>query len=124
MVLSGGQGLQEPGTRLKILVAKHGIKKVLAVAENPEKFDKEMTLYDATLIVAWAKALQGSGENLERLLNRMFGKVPDKQINLNLNLDVEAEQLSNRARDLLNDLGAQDDIELETDTDENALIEQ
>ena len=41
------------------------------------------------------------GIERERLYDRFFGKVPDRSINLNLNLDASPDQLTTRALELL-----------------------
>lgn len=109
--------LQDPGTRAKDLVARHGAGKILRALNDERYLASEFSTYDGMLIVAIGAALRGSGEERERLFNRMFGKVPDKQINLNVNVDVQPDALSARAKELLARLG---DVESENlDIDSN-----
>jgi len=100
-------GLQEPGPRAKLLCEKHGVKAILAAMEDPTELDKYST-YDAMLIIGLANSLKGSEQARENMLNRMFGKVPDKQVNLNINVDADPEQLSDKAQDLLAQLSGDD----------------
>lgn len=102
-------GLAEPGARAKVLVEQHGTQAILAALKDEEELAKFST-YDAMLIMGIANSLKGNGDERERMFNRMFGKVPDKSINLNLNVDVSPEQLTTRADKLLDDLGDDSDL--------------
>jgi len=98
--------LQDPGTRAKILVEKHGSEKILRALKDENYLAREFSTYDGMIIIAIGNALKGSGDERERLFNRMFGKVPDKQVNLNVNVDLSPDQLSERAQELLARIGA------------------
>lgn len=111
------KGIQEPGPRMKLLLAQHGVGKILKAAKDPQFLDKEFSGYDGMLIMALANSLSGNETAIENRLNRMFGKVPDKQVNLNLNIDADPQQLSDRALSMLAQLGA------DTDDDGSDLIE-
>lgn len=102
--------VQDPGPRLKHLVQEHGIASIMTAMKDVDYLAKTFSTYDGMLIIGLANSLAGSGEERERMLNRMFGKVPDKQINLNLNIEVTPDQLNDRADALLDRLG--DDAEL------------
>lgn len=104
-------GIEEPGTRAKVLVEVHGTEKILRAIKDEKYLAANFTTYDAMIIVGIGNALKGSGDERERMFNRMFGKVPDKSINLNLNVEVGPEQLSKRAKDMLNRITGGDDDE-------------
>lgn len=106
--------LQDPGPRTKALLDKFGTKTILEAIDDRDKLDK-FSAYDAMLIVGLANSLKGSGEERERMFNRMFGKVPDKQISLNVNIDVDSDQLTGKAQDMLANLigdGEEDNSDL------------
>lgn len=109
---TSGLQLQDPGTRAKTLIQKHGPEKVLRALRDEKFLEKNFTTYDGMLIMGIGAALKGSGDERERMFNRMFGKVPDKQINLNLNIDINPATLSNRAREMLDRIGSEDGGEL------------
>ena len=48
-----------------------------------------------------ANGLKGDGLERERILDRMFGKVPDRSVNLNINIDTDPDQLSDKAMAML-----------------------
>ena len=100
--------VQDPGPRTKTLVAKHGVAAILRAMKDEKFLADNFSAYDGMLIIGLGNALKGSGEERERMLNRMFGKVPDKQINLNINVEITPDQLSDKAKALLAKL---DDIE-------------
>ena len=106
------KGLQEPSIRLKHLAESHGIESILKAMKDEKYLAKTFSTYDGMLIIGLANSLKGSDSARESLLNRMFGKVPDKQINLNLNVDSSPEQLSDKALSLLAMLGNEDDSDL------------
>ena len=106
------KGLQEPSIRLKHLAESHGIESILKAMKDEKYLAKTFSTYDGMLIIGLANSLKGSDSARESLLNRMFGKVPDKQINLNVNVDSSPEQLSDRALSLLAMLGNADDSDL------------
>lgn len=94
-------GMQDPGPRAKALVDMHGIEKIMKAIDDPKYLAKEFSTYDGMIIMGIGNSLRGNGHERERMFDRMFGKVPDKQINLNINLDASPEQLSDRALSLL-----------------------
>lgn len=101
LVEKGQTGLQDPGPRTKALVAKHGVGAIMRAMRDEKYLADTFSAYDGMLIIGLGNALKGSGDERERMLNRMFGKVPDKQINLNINVDVTPDQLSDKAKALL-----------------------
>lgn len=103
------KGIQEPGPRMKLLLQEHGAAKILKASKDPDFLDKNFSGYDGMLIMALANSLSGNETAIENRLNRMFGKVADKQINLNLNVDADPAALSSNAFDLLGQLGAVED---------------
>lgn len=109
-LLAEGQGvkLQDPGARAKMLVEKHGPARILKALRDQKFLETEFSTYDGMIIIGIGNALKGSGDERERLFNRMFGKVPDKTISLNVNIDIQPEALSQRANELLNRIAADD----------------
>lgn len=101
--------MEDPGVRMKFLAKEHGIAVILACMKDEKLLAKTFSTYDGMLIMGFANSLKGSDTARESMLNRMFGKVPDKQINLNLNIDVDPENLSSRAGDMLSSLVSGDD---------------
>jgi hypothetical protein len=99
----------EPGTRMKYLVKEYGTDVILRAMNDQKFLAQTFSAYDAMLIAGIGNSIKGSGEERERVLNRMFGKVPDKQINLNLNIDVRPEQLTSKANEMLARIAADDD---------------
>ena len=92
------QGMADPGRRRVVLLEKYGIKKILKFAKDLEK--APLTAQDGQLVMQIARSFY-DGQELERFENRAYGKVPDKSINLNVNLDGTAEELGQRAQALL-----------------------
>jgi hypothetical protein len=90
---------QDPGSRGKVLLDKYGPAEIIKFATSSIK-KTPLSTQDYQLVKQLARTFE-SGDELERFNNRSFGKVPDKQINLNVNLDVSPEQLSERALALL-----------------------
>lgn len=99
----------EPNVRLKELVRDHGIATILKAMNEPEFLAETFSTYDGMHIISLAKALKGDHQAYEHALNRMFGKVPDKQINLNLNIEADPDKLSERANGMLSSLAGLDD---------------
>lgn len=93
--------LADPGGRFRELIARHSPEKILKALRDEKFLEKEFSTYDGVLIMAIGAALKGNGDERERMFNRMFGKVPDKTINLNLNVDVTPAALSSRAQEIL-----------------------
>lgn len=91
-------GMADPGRRRVALLEKYGVKKILKFAKDIQKAN--LTAQDAQLVMQIARSFY-DGQELERFENRAYGKVPDKSINLNVNLDGTAEELGERARALL-----------------------
>lgn len=110
-VSSLAASFEDPGPRAKFLVKQHGIDIILKAMADPALLAKSFSTYDGMIIMGVANSLRGNGEERERMFNRMFGKVPDKQINMNLNIDIAPEQLTNRAHDMLARLVTGDDSE-------------
>lgn len=94
-------GLQDPGPRTRALLEKHGIASILKAMKDEKYLAETFSAYDGMLIIGLANSLNGSGEERERMFARMFGKVPDRTINLNINLDASPEQLAQNAGNLL-----------------------
>lgn len=92
---------QDPGPRAKKLIEKHGIQEVMKAADDIKYAAKHFSSYDQMILAAIANAMKGNGEERERLFNRMFGKVPERTINLNVNVDIDPTKLTDRARDML-----------------------
>lgn len=104
---------QDPGPRTKALIEKHGIYAIQKAFADPDYLAKTFDPYDGLLIMGLAQGLRGDGKEREAMLNRMFGKVPDRAITMNLNIEVTPEQLNARADALLARLaGGDDDLEL------------
>lgn len=94
---------QDPGSRAKILLEKFGVDQIIKFSKNIKK--APVSSFDGMLIIQMGNILVlRDGLERERLWDRMFGKVPDKNININLNLDAPSDQLRNRALDLLEKL--------------------
>lgn len=94
---------QNPGDRARLLLQKHGAEQLIKWSKNIKK--APVSSFDAMLIIQMGNILVlRDGLERERLWDRMFGKVPDKQININLNLDANAEQLRTGALALLDKL--------------------
>ena len=94
-------GLQDPSPRLKFLVDQHGIGHILKAMEDQKYLEKNFSTYDGLLIMGLANGLKGDGLERERILDRMFGKVPDRSVNLNINIDTDPDQLSDKAMAML-----------------------
>lgn len=101
---AGSTGFQEPNVRIKHLLQTHGIDVMLKAMKDEKFLAKTFSAFDGMHIISLAKALKGDHQAYEHALNRMFGKVPDKQINLNLNIETDPDQLSERASALLGNL--------------------
>ena len=97
----------QPGPRMQALLRKHGVKEILKAIEDRNYLADNFSSMDAMLIKGLGDSIAQGGQALENALNRMFGKVPDKAINLNLNIDATPQQLSDRAQALLDDLDPQ-----------------
>ena len=95
-------GFTHPAIRAKQLIAKYQSDEILALAERIQngKAKNEINTQDAIIITHLARALR-DGIERERLYDRTFGKVPDRSVNLNIDADTDADQLSDKAMDLL-----------------------
>lgn len=96
---------QDPGGRAKDLISRHSSEKILRALNDEKYLTQEFSTYDGMIIVWLAQALKGDGVEREKLFNRMFGKVADKQVNVNVNVEATPESLSNKARELLSRIG-------------------
>ena len=98
------QVFQDPGARGKRLVEKHGMEQILIwydmLKVKEERKGVPLSTQDCLLIGRIARA-QFDGVELERLHDRTHGKVPDRNINLNINADVDPEKLSEQAAEML-----------------------
>jgi len=95
---------QPPAVRAEFLTAKYQPHQLISMAKliSEGKPCRELSSQDAVVCIHLANILQmRDGVERERLYDRTFGKVPDRTINLNLNLDCTPEQLSQRAIALL-----------------------
>lgn len=101
--------MQEPGPRLKLLVENHGADVVLKAMKDEKFLAEKFSVMDGMHIISLAKALKGDHQAYEHALNRMFGKVPDKAVNINLNIDADPAQLSEKANAMLGNLAGFDD---------------
>jgi hypothetical protein len=88
-------GFADPSSRTKVLLEKYTPAQILDFAKNIAK--APLSTPDAVIIMHIANVLERNGLERERLYDRTFGKVPDKKINLNVNIDATPEQLSERA---------------------------
>ena len=95
---------QDPTTRGRYLLEKFGVDEILAFGKKiADSKPVPLSTQDAQLVAQIARSLN-DGTELERFQNRTFGKVPDKQISLNVNLETSPEKLSERALALLDNL--------------------
>lgn len=95
---------QDPGHRARYLLERYGSDEIinLAVLVQTGKINKtKLSTFDCMLVVQMASILKSDGLERERLWDRIFGKVPDRAMNINMNLDATPEQLSERALALL-----------------------
>lgn len=90
---------QDPSSRARYLLEKYTPHQIFKFANSKIKHTP-LSTPDYQLVRQIARTFE-DGAELERFQNRTFGKVPDKNINLNINLDATPEQLSERALDLL-----------------------
>lgn len=105
---------QNPSIRAEQLVAKYSPEQIIKFAKNIKK--APLSSADAIIIIQLANILQlRDGIERERLYDRTFGKVPDRTINLNLNLDATPQQLSERALALLNSIAPREPEEIESE---------
>lgn len=91
----------DPATRTLELLEKYGVKKIVVYYKMIcAGRNVPCSSGDALIIGRIARAYM-NGEELERLYNRSYGKVPERSLNMNINLDATPEQLSERALELL-----------------------
>lgn len=94
-------GFQDPGPRSAVLIEKFGMDKIQEFYKQILAGEKvPLSSADCLIIGRIARATK-SDEAQELLYNRRFGKVPDKNINLNVNVDADPEKLSERASEML-----------------------
>jgi len=102
--------MQPPDQRAKIILAKYSPQQILAFAKNIKK--APLSTSDAIVVMHLAAILERDGLERERLYDRTFGKVADKQISLNLHIDTSPDKLSDKALSLLDRLTPSDDSDL------------
>lgn len=98
---------QDPGSRARYLIEKYGPHDIFRFANSKIK-KTPLSTQDYQIVKQIARSFE-DGQELERFQNRTFGKVPDKNINLNINLDATPEQLSERALELLSRITLDDE---------------
>lgn len=122
---------QPPSQRAEYLTTKFKTHELIAFAKliaNGERVS-QLSSQDAIVCIQLANIYQlRDGIERERMYDRLFGKVPDRTINLNLNLDVSPDQLSERATALLRKIAPVDieQIECEAVTleDDSDLVDE
>jgi len=114
---------QPPAQRAEYLVAKYGSDEIIAMAKLIAAGKKSpLSSQDCVVCIQLANIYElRDGAERERLYDRTFGKVPDRAININLNLDSTPEQMSERALALLGELLPAEAIDTESECD---LIEE
>lgn len=91
----------DPGPRALELLEKFGMDKIVQFYEDGiAKKKVPLSSGDMLLVGRLARAFR-DGTELEHLHNRSYGKVPDKNINLNVNVEADPEKLSERAAEML-----------------------
>lgn len=109
---------QPPSQRAEYLTTKFKTHELIAFAKqiaNGERVS-QLSSQDAIVCIQLANIYQlRDGLERERMYDRLFGKVPDRTINLNLNLDVSPDQLSQRAITLLQKIAPMDIEQIEAD---------
>jgi hypothetical protein len=96
-------GFQDPGPRGRFLVEKYGMTEILKYYKMVQDGNAEaipLATQDILLVGRIARAAR-DGNELDKLYDRTFGKVPDRNINLNINADVDPEKLSEQAAEML-----------------------
>lgn len=129
---SGGRPAtwQSPSVRAEYLVRKYSTAQIIAYAKLISDGKKtKISSPDAIIVVQLANVLQlRDGLERERLYDRLFGKVPDKVLNLNINLDATPSQLSERANALLQRIAPRElappSIEAEFEEDDSDLVDE
>ena len=96
-------GVQDPGPRGRVLLERYGIDQIrhwykLVLSDQGEKIP--LSTPDMLLLGRIARAFTDDNA-LDKLYDRSFGKVPDKTINLNLNVDVDPVKLGADASEML-----------------------
>lgn len=125
------QTWQPPSQRAEYLTTKFKTHELIAFAKliaNGERVS-QLSSQDAIVCIQLANIYQlRDGIERERMYDRLFGKVPDRTINLNLNLDVSPDQLSERATALLRKIAPMDieqlDSEAVTLEDDSDLVDE
>jgi hypothetical protein len=98
---------QDPASRARYLLEKYTPHQIFKFANSKIKHTP-LSTPDYQLVRQIARTFE-DGAELERFQNRTFGKVADKSINLNINLDATPEQLSERALELLSRITPDDE---------------
>lgn len=106
---------QPPAQRAEYLSTHYTPNELIKMAvEIAAGKSTKLSTQDAIVCVQIANILQmRDGVERERLYDRLFGKVPDRTINLNLNLDASPDQLSERALALLQKIAPMDIEQIE-----------
>lgn len=93
----------DPGPRARYLVERFGMTEILKWYELIKNGNAEgvpLSTGDILLVGRIARASRDDNA-LDKLHDRTFGKVPDRNINLNINADVDPEKLSEQAAEML-----------------------
>jgi hypothetical protein len=94
---------QNPSIRAEYLIGKYQTDEIIRFAKLIANGKRTpLSSQDCIVCIQLANIFQlRDGIERERLYDRTFGKVPDRSISLNLNIDATPEQLSERALALL-----------------------
>jgi hypothetical protein len=95
---------QDVAERAQYLLTTYGPSDMLRLHDNlmAGKVPREcLSSFDALVVAQIARGLRNDGQERERLWDRMYGKVPDKVVNLNANVEIDADALSEQAAELL-----------------------
>lgn len=98
-------GFQNPQERAKTLCDEYTPAQIVEFAKKiRDGKSTPLTTPDAIIVVHLANIFSADGLERERLYDRTFGKVPERIMTLNINLDVAPEQLQDSALAILNKL--------------------
>lgn len=98
-------GFQDPGPRGRFLAEKYGVQQIqdwykLVLANDGSAKAIPLSTPDIMLLGRIARSFKDDAA-LDKFYDRSFGKVPDRNINLNINADVDPEKLSEQAAEML-----------------------